>query len=177
MAGHRSRRRRATALAVAAVLALGVLAAVGAIAVSASATPPDPLQAAKAASARFHSLKQAEKAGYVQASPCVPGHGIHFDNPDLIRDPAIDPLRPEVLLYLPKQNGRLELVGIEYFKADADQNLATDEDRPSLFGQPFFGPMLHPPPTLPVHYELHVWLWLDNPDGVLAPEHPEIDCS
>lgn len=39
-------------------------------------------------------------------------------------------LSSELLLYLPRENGKLKLVGVEYFKVDADQNLATDGDRP-----------------------------------------------
>ena len=46
--------------------------------------------------------------------------------------------------------GRLELVGI-----DADQNLTTDGDRPSLFGRAFDVPMLGHSPTMPIHYDLH----------------------
>lgn len=91
--------------------------------------------------------------------------GIHAENEALTADPTIDPLRPELLLYIPDKHGKLRLVGVEYWKADADQNLATSGDRPSLFGRPFDGPMPGHNPTMPVHYDLHVWLWEDNPSG------------
>jgi hypothetical protein len=161
-------------------LALCVVAVVGAVA--ASASPPDDLQAAKAVAARYHSFAQAEKDGYtIAGEPCVaeaPGTmGIHAINPALIGDPAIDPLRPEILLYVPKKNGKLELVGLEYFKIDADGNLATDNDRPSVFGHAFDGPMPGHNPTMPVHYDLHVWLYADNPSGLFAPFNPSLSCS
>lgn len=165
----------------AALAATGVLIALAAI-LTAAASPPDDVQAAKAATARYHSLQQAQAAGYTTAGePCVTGPGgaamgIHAINPALIGDPAINSTKPEVLLYLPNANGRLELIGIEYFKIDDDQDLNTDDDRPSLFGQPFDGPMLGHNPSMPIHYDLHVWLWADNPDGLFAPFNPSLSC-
>ena len=169
-----------------ATLALMLAFAVGLVALvaiaTATAAPPDELQAVKAANARYHSFAQAEAAGYtVAGEPCVaaPGlgaMGIHAVNPALIADPAIDPMQPEILLYLPKANGELKLIGVEYFKVDADQNLGTDGDRPSLFGQPFDGPMPGHNPTMPIHYDLHVWLWADNPAGVFAMFNPSLTC-
>ena len=163
----------ALALAVPVVAALGVA--------TASASPPDALQAAKAATARYHSIEQALAAGYVQGSPCetrpgLGGMGFHYVNPALMMDPAIDPTQPEILLYAPKENGKLELVGVEYLKVDADQNLATDADRPSLFGQPFAGPMPGHGPGMPIHYDLHVWLWEDNPYGLFTTWNPNVVC-
>lgn len=164
-------------------LAGALVALVALVAImTAAASPPDALQAAKAATARYHSFEQAQAAGYtIAGEPCVaePGlgaMGIHAVNPALIGDPAIDPAQPELLLYLPKANGRLELIGVEYFKVDADQNLATDADRPSLFGQPFDGPMPGHNPTMPIHYDLHVWLSEDNPAGLFAPFNPNLSC-
>jgi hypothetical protein len=134
------------------------------------------LQAAKAASARFHSVKQALRAGYVRESPCIPGEGFHYGKMSLLADTVLDPSRPELMLYELKPNGKLRLVGVEYFIADADQNLATTDDRPSLFGRPFDGPMAGRFPGQPAHYELHVWLWERNPNGMFAFPNPNVDC-
>jgi hypothetical protein len=100
-----------------------------AVATSAIASAPDDLQATQAALSRYHSFTQALKDGYsVENEPCVqapppPGltgaMGIHAVNEALLRDPAIDPLRPELLLYMPKANGQLELVGVEYMRIAA----------------------------------------------------------
>ncbi len=168
--------KKFTALALA-----GVLVALVAI-VTAAASPPDELQALKAATARYHAFEQAQAAGYtIAGEPCVaaPGlgaMGIHAVNATLMGDPAINPTQPEIILYLPNANGQLELIGVEYFKVDADQNLATDADRPSLFGQPFDGPMPGHNPTMPIHYDLHVWLWADNPAGLFPPFNPNLSC-
>ena len=134
----------------------------------------DDLQRARAFTARFHSLQQAEAAGYVPVSPCIPGEGIHYERASLV-DNVIDPEEPELLLYAPRPNGELRLVGIEYFKPDADNNLGTAPDRPSLFGVPFDGPMFHPGPPI-VHYDLHVWLWEPNPNGMFVLPNPNVTC-
>jgi len=136
--------------------------------------------AALVSTARFHSVRQAVAAGYQPASPCVAspagGMGIHYENAALMDDPTIDPARPEILLYEPGSNGSLRLVGLEYWKRDADGNLATSDDRPSLFGQPFDGPMPGHSPVMPVHYDLHVWIWKHNPSGLFAAFNPRVSC-
>lgn len=171
------RYRRAVSVAVVAAL-VGVVGTV--LGPAAGGTPKDDLQAAKAATARYHSLGQAEAAGYVQASPCVGSpegaEGIHFDNAALMADDAIEVTEPEILLYVPDANGKLRLVGVEYWKEDADGDLATDEDRPSIFGVPFDGPMPGHNPTMPVHYDLHVWLWHENPSGMFERVNTDLAC-
>lgn len=138
------------------------------------------LKAVKAATARFNSVDQAVAAGYAPASGCEASPlgtmGIHYVKGSLVGDPTVDPTKPEVLLYLPDQDGALKLVGVEYMVVDVDQNLATDGDRPSVFGEPFNGPMPGHSPTMPIHYDLHVWLYADNPDGVFATWNRAIHC-
>lgn len=69
--------------------------------------------------------------------------GIHFGNAR-ITGPVPDPMRPTILLYEPV-GGKLQLTGAEWFIP-----LATGvKERPSLFGQPFDGPMEGHPPTQP----------------------------
>lgn len=167
-------------LAAAALLALAVAAGAAVFTGGAIASSPDALQAARAASANFHSIQQAEAAGYVLASPCVSspagGMGFHYDNPALKADDAIDPARPEILVYAPKANGMLELVAIEYWKRDADGSLLTDGDRPSVLGQALDGPMPGHSPVMPVHYDLHVWVYETNESGTFAPFNPAVTC-
>jgi hypothetical protein len=176
------------------LIALAVAAAIPvAVSVSASAKQKPPssahrtalereLQSVKAATARYHSFKQALRAGYsVAGEPCVASPlgtmGIHAVNAALMADPAINALRPEILLYVRKANGKLRLVGLEYWKADADGNLATADDRPAVLGQPFDGPMPGHNPTMPVHYDVHVWIWKTNPSGLFAPFNPALSCT
>lgn len=176
-------------LAVAAVALTAALAVV----TRAGATPEDDLQSAKTASARYHSLEQAKQAGYsLEGEPCVsapppPGltgaMGIHAVNGALIgpASAGLDPRWPEILLYLPKANGELELVGVEYFAVAADQTPDgegnyDDSDRPSVLGVPLDGPMEGHAPGMPVHYDLHVWFWKGNPAGMFAPFNPALSC-
>jgi hypothetical protein len=102
--------------------------------------------------------------------------GYHVANAALMADDAIDPVRPELLLYTADENGGMKLVGVEYWKRDSDGSLATADDRPSLFGQPFDGPMPGHNPTMPVHYDLHAWVAEDNPSGVFAMFNPNLSC-
>jgi hypothetical protein len=159
-----------------------VLTAAGTVSAGADAAPREGLQAAKAATARYHSLEQARLDGYsTEGEPCVsapppPGlsgaMGIHAVNPALIGDGVIDPLRPEILLYLPSGDGELELVGVEYFEVAA----VTGGVAPTVFGRDLDGPMPGHNPAMPEHYDLHVWLWADNPAGMFAPFNPALSC-
>ena len=137
------------------------------------------LERVRGALARYNSIENAERDGYVAASPCesspAGAMGIHYINPSLLA-PGIDPLQPELLLYLPNAQGKLKLIGVEYMSIDADQDLATADDRPVIFGQPFDGPMLGHAPGMPIHYDLHVWLFEANPVGVFAAWNPAISC-
>lgn len=73
-------------------------------------------------------------------------------------------------------DGGYRLLGAEWFQADADQDLTTHDDRPTLFGRPFEGPMPGHDDAMPVHYDLHVWLYQTNPAGVFASWNPAVSC-
>jgi hypothetical protein len=137
------------------------------------------ITAARSATARFENVEAALAAGYVAASPCeaspLGGMGIHYVNPAALQDPKLQATKPEILLYEPTPAGP-RLVGVEYFLVDADQNLGTDGDRPSLFGRSFDGPMLGHAPGMPIHYDLHVWLHKRNPGGLFAQWNPDVRC-
>ena len=133
------------------------------------------------ATQQFQDVRRALAAGYLPTEACTPGMGFHYAHPGRSGDRDIDPVRPEVLLYVPGRDGRPRLAGLEFFRADADGSLRTDQDRPTLFGNGFDGPMAGHPmppgaPPMPVHYDLHVWLYMPNPDGVLATENPDVRC-
>jgi hypothetical protein len=32
-------------------------------------------------------------------------------------------------------------------------------------------------PGMPVHYDLHVWLWKTNPSGLFNPWNPDLSCK
>ena len=99
--------------------------------------------------------------------------GIHFVNVTIQGPP--DPMKPNVLIYEPVGK-ELKLVAVEWLVP-----LTPDlKARPSLFGQPFMGPMEGHEPLIPkayVHYDLHAWLFKNNPLGMFAPTNPEVSCK
>jgi hypothetical protein len=134
------------------------------------------------ATRRFRDVKRAVAAGYRPTKDCAPGMGFHYANPALAGDTNIDPTLPEILVYTPAAGGSVRLAALEYFRADADGSIKTAEDRPTLFGHPFNGPMAGHPlppgqPPMPVHYDLHVWLYESNPNGELTSENPKVNCQ
>jgi hypothetical protein len=141
----------------------------------------DDLRRARAATRKFRNVAVARAAGYAATGECAQdpkygGMGIHYANADLVADGKLDVTKPEILVYQPMPSGKLRLGAIEYFQADADQDLATDPDRPFLFGLPFDGPMLGHEPGMPIHYDLHVWLYRHNPAGRFAAWNPRVRC-
>lgn len=137
---------------------------------------------------KYRDVYNAVRDGYFSTVGCIhysgekmEGHveyakggmGIHFVNISLI-GPKPDPMRPPVLTYEPK-GGKLELVGVEWLVP-----MAAVKERPQIFGQPFLGPMEGHEPIIPrnfTHYDLHAWLFKENPLGVFAHTHPEITCE
>ena len=88
----------------------------------------------------------------------------------------MDPLKPDALLYEPSDDGP-QLVGVEWVVIDDDQDVTTPNDPvPSMFGRTFDGPMLGHGPGMPIHYDLHAYIWKGNPDGVLATWNRNVRC-
>lgn len=99
------------------------------------------------------------------------GMGVHFVN---LTVTGLDPLKPNVLIYEPI-GGKLNLVAVEWLVP-----LSVAKERPSLLGQPFQGPMEGHEPLIPAgfhHYDLHAWLFKDNPLGMFAPTNPTVTCE
>jgi hypothetical protein len=185
-------RRAVMVAGVAATMAGGALGLAPAEARSEASQPSSPndrpgsltpaqRRVVREATARYRDADAAVAAGYVptdecEADPAQGGMGYHYAHSDLVADGAIDPTRPEVLVYAPGPDGDLRLGAIEYLNADADGDVGTDDDRPTLFGEPFDGPMEGHVPGQPVHYDLHVWAWWPNPAGELAQFNPTVTC-
>jgi hypothetical protein len=127
--------------------------------------------------AKYRDVEVALADGYLPTDDCVAspdgGMGLHYVKPQLLG--VLDPDHPAVLLYQ-ADGAHRTLMGAEWFHADADQDLATDDDRPSLFGHAFQGPMLGHEPGMPIHYDLHVWAWHANPSGDFSPWNPSVHC-
>jgi hypothetical protein len=187
--------RRAGVTATAALAAGAALVTLPAWADPDEAPRPDPLSApasispearhdlrrAWRATERFRDVDKALAAGYQPAAECeddpkLGAMGVHYAHPDLVAEPGSDVERPEVLVYEPGRHGGMRLVAIEYLQADADQDLDTDQDRPTLFDLPFDGPMHGHAPGMPKHYDLHVWLYQYNPAGLFAMWNRTVRC-
>jgi hypothetical protein len=137
------------------------------------------LASARNATHQYHDAAVAVEDGFLATDECVElpdggGMGFHYVNPGRI-DTDLAITEPDAVLYEPEGNRR-KLVAIEYIVPDQDQNLATDDDRPVLFGVPFDGPMLGHTHDMPIHYDLHVWVWEANPDGMFAQWNPNVEC-
>ena len=152
------------------------------------ALAPD-LAAAKAALAKYSDPFVAVKDGYFSTVACIdfptgakdgpvdypPGAmGIHFLNPANI-GPQLDPAKPQVLLY-EQVGGKLTLTGAEWFAPVA----VAGDKAPAIFGQTLVGPMDGHEPIMPAalrHYDLHVWLWKDNPRGMFTSTNAAVKCD
>ena len=155
----------------------------------AASTMPPELQRVRAALDKYRDPVVAVHDGYLSTLACInfpneplPGHepypkgamGVHFLNAQLV-SPVLDPMKPQILLYEPDSGGKLRLTGAEWLVP-----LAIAKERPKLFNQDFLGPMEGHEPVMPAemaHYDLHVWLFKNNPEGMFAPTNPAVKCT
>jgi hypothetical protein len=154
---------------------------------------------ALSATAKYHSLTVAEKAGYsiladtagttCIAEPKMGAMGVHYVRGDLVKDPAIDAKQPEALVYAPDKHGKLHLAALEYVVIKSDWE--DSQPQPPRVG--YGNPVTLPPPTLfgqrfnltdapnryglPPFYSLHVWVWKNNPAGTFAMWNPSVHCE
>ena len=185
---HRSANKLYRLIALAALLA-SFPAISNAQASSAVATLSPDLQAARAALSKYADPFVAIKDGYFSTVACMdfpggmtdgnvdypPGAmGVHFLNAANI-GPNLDPTKPQVLIYEPVGN-KLVLAGAEWFVPVA----AAGGTVPTIFGQTLAGPMDGHEPIMPAalrHYDLHVWLWKDNPRGMFTSTNSALKCT
>jgi hypothetical protein len=123
--------------------------------------------AARIGTAQYHDINVALADGFLQDSPCVRRAGVgtmgfHYALASRI-DQIIDPSEPEVLLYLPNDDGVLELVAVEYIFPNVGII-------PTLFGQDYHYSAARN------RYELHAWIWRNNPAGMFEDWNPKLNC-
>jgi hypothetical protein len=128
----------------------------------------------------YKDVAAAESAGYGLFHGCVSGPqegamGIHYVNGDLVGDGEIDALRPEALIYETKNNG-LQLVGVEYVVL-AEAWDASHDLPPTLMGQVFHLVGAPNRYRIPAFYELHVWAWKQNSNGMFTDWNPKVSCD
>ncbi len=136
-----------------------------------------------------------ETAGDMGMNPSLGGMGVHYFRPDLLGigappNPRVDGTgthtdfsTPAILIYEPDADGKLELVALENLVFKKAWHEAGNKDRPSFHGVPY--EEMADDPATPVdeahmfepHYDKHVWLYRDNPNGVFAPFNPKVTCQ
>ena len=148
---------------------------------------PAGLEAAKAALAKYADPIVAIRDGYFSTVGCIDfptaggagqlpypagAMGVHFLNMGTV-GPQLDSLRPQVLIYEPVGD-KLVLAAAEWFMP-----VEISKTRPEIFGHPFDGPMEGHQPIMPAemhHWDLHVWLWKENPAGMFTATNAAVKC-
>jgi hypothetical protein len=105
-------------------------------------------------------------------NPRVDGNGTHTD----FRKPAI-------LIYEPQADGSLELVAVENLVFQSAWHALGHKGPPAYQGH-VYDTMADDPATptdeahmFAPHYDRHVWIYRDNPNGVFTPFNPNVTCE
>lgn len=131
------------------------------------------IPAVRAATLKYKDLNAAIGDGYVEFYICTeqPGVGTmgqHYLNLELLGDDAVDPLRPEVLVYAPTRAGGYRLVAVEYVTFAAGQSVLGQSMNTVPVGNRYGVPV--------EFYAKHAWIWQGNPNGIFADWNPSITC-
>jgi hypothetical protein len=121
--------------------------------------------------------------------------GIHYFRPDLLGisappNPRVDGngthtdfLKPSILIYEPQADGGLELVAVENLVFEKAWKAAGNAERPRYLGVAY-DHMFDDPATkvdeahmFEPHFDRHVWIYRDNPNGVFAQFNPKVSCE
>ena len=121
--------------------------------------------------------------------------GIHYFRPDLLGITAppsprvngngthTDFRKPSILIYEPEADGSLELVAVENLVFADAWRAAGHTDRPMFHGVPYDS--MADDPATPIdeahnfepHFDRHVWIYRENPNGVFTPLNPAVSCA
>jgi hypothetical protein len=121
--------------------------------------------------------------------------GIHFFRPDLLGITAppsprvngdgthTDFRKPSILIYEPQADGSLALVAVENLVFE-ESWLATGKKSPPTFHGVPYDTMRDDPNTatdeahmFEPHFDRHVWIYRENPNGVFAQFNPNVTCA
>lgn len=164
------------------------------------------LEAVRAATEKYRDVQVALADGYIadptnvcvtstfEGQPAQLGAmGIHYFRPDLLGITAVAPringtgthtdfLKPGVLIYEPAADGSLELVAVENLVFQKAWKEAGNTAAPAFHGHEYY-PMIDNPFTgvdeahgFEPHYELHLWLYRENPAGPFMPFNSRATC-
>ena len=159
----------------------------------------------KAAAERYRDVNAAIAEGYTTDNTCVTAEmlgfpasqgamGLHYVRRDLLGLPDApegrvsgtgthtDFGKPAMLVYEPQPDGSMELVAVENLVFKAAWDSAGNRQPPSFRGTPYL--LLEDRPSTALdeahnyepHYELHAWVFRDNPLGTFVPFNPNVTC-
>jgi hypothetical protein len=171
--GRRMTRNLMPALLVAILGATALACASGATTAPEDEETQKAIAALREATRPFQDLAAAVRAGYVaEVADCIvhEHHGAmgyhHINRSYIERDISVT--RPQLLLYERMPDGEYRLNGVEFFIPY--KLWPRDSDPPVFMGQ-----TMKPEDTFEYWY-LHVWAWRENPDGIFADFHPDVQC-
>lgn len=121
--------------------------------------------------------------------------GVHYFRPDLLGitgppSPRVngtgthtDFTKPAVLIYEPQADETMQLVAVENLVFIKSWEAAGNKAPPSFQGK-VYDTMIDDPATavdeahnFEPHYDRHVWIYRDNPNGVFAQYNPKVTCK
>jgi hypothetical protein len=175
------RRLSLRSIVIVAIAAIAIVGSGAVVAARSGAAARNQLQEVRQATDAFHNFDLALAAGYAEFYVCTDktgtgGMGQHYVKGSLVEDPALDTLRPEVLVYEPRREGGFRLVAVEYVVLKDAWHAANGSRKPRLFGRTL---KLVTAPNrygLPDFYEIHAWIWKANPRGVFDDWNPKVSC-
>jgi len=164
------------------------------------------LEEVESVAKRYRDVNVAISAGYKTDNKCVTAEmlgfpasmgamGLHYVRRDVLGLPDkptgrvkgtgthTDFRKPAMLVYEPQPDGSLELVAVENLVfALAWQGTAGGKEPPKFHGRIY--PLLRDDPATKVdeahgwepHYEQHLWVLRDNPNGPYSPFNPKVTC-
>jgi hypothetical protein len=121
--------------------------------------------------------------------------GIHYFRPDLLGITAppsprvngvgthTDFRKPAILIYEPEADGSLQLVAVENLVFAEAWRADGHSVPPTFHGVPYDTMRDDPNTTIDEahmfepHFDRHVWLYRDNPNGVFTPLNPAVTCA
>lgn len=156
---------------------------------------------------RFQDIEVALAEGYIpdplnlcETAPMmgqpafVGAMGIHYFRPDLLgvteTQPRVNGVglhtdfrNPSILIYEPQEDGSMELVAIENLVFQKGWDNANPNKKPNFMGHDYFT-MIDNPLTevdeahmFEPHYDLHMYLYRENPNGLFNPFNPAVNCD
>ncbi|MGB5132859.1 MAG: hypothetical protein WBO00_09610 [Steroidobacteraceae bacterium] len=121
--------------------------------------------------------------------------GVHYFRPDLLGitappSPRVDGNGtytdfhlPAILIYEPQADGSMALVAVENLVFQAAWAASGHTAPPTYYGVPYDN-MVDDPATatdeahmFTAHFDRHVWIYRDNPNGVFTPFNPAVTCE